>query len=222
MDRRLPQSGRRLPILAEPRRATRQSPVESQRPQPRGSGEPEEGSGLASDPLCRPGGGLPRGRVPPGFLKALAGPQATALLVLVLGLNNPSWLAHSRSATAMTSDSRRGRPGLLRHLVAGICRGAEGSHYGPVGLPPAAALFSLRQPALSFNASQVLWLPLRRLLFFLGRACMARARASWPALHFTAASPASPKSIPRSAATRWPCCARLVASDFCAGGALSV
>lgn len=159
-----------------------------------------------------------------GFLKASwLAPAATALLVLVLGLNNLSWLAHSQVRYSYDFPIHAGDAlDFWRHLVAGDLAGAlRVSHYGPVGLLPAAALFSLRQPALELlNASQVLWLPLYAAsLFFLGRRLYGPGAGFLACLYlFTLPLFASiTKEYPLevgSHALALLCAALLVASDF--------
>jgi len=159
-----------------------------------------------------------------GFLKASwLAPAATVLLVLVLGLNNLSWLEHSQVRYSYDFPIHAGDAlDFWRHLVAGDLAGAlKVSHYGPVGLLPAAALFSLRQPALALlNASQVLWLPVYAAsLFFLGRRLYGGGAGFLACLYlFTLPLFASiTKEYPLevgSHALSMLCAALLVASDF--------
>jgi len=180
---------------------------------------------LTSDPLqtrdgtLRPGGGSRAGSAPASWLA----PAATVALVLVLGLNNLSWLAHSQVRYSYDFPIHAGDAlDFWRHLVAGDLAGAlRVSHYGPVGLLPAAALFSLRQPALGLlNASQVLWLPVYAAsLFFLGRRLYGPGAGFLACLYlFTLPLFASiTKEYPLevgSHALSLLCAALLVASDF--------
>ncbi len=98
---------------------------------------------------------------------------ATIVLILAVVFNNLSWLAQSQvrynyDFPIHAEDALD----LWRCLTAGDLAGAlKVSNYGPVGLLPAAALFSLAGPALGLlYASQNLWLPVYAAsLFYLGR-----------------------------------------------------
>jgi len=105
-------------------------------------------------------------------------PAATALLVLALTLNNLAWLERSQARFSFDFPVHAlDALDLWRLAVKGDLAGLlKASRYGPVGYLPAAALFSLRRPALVLlNASQCLWLPVYAAsLYYLGRRLYGR------------------------------------------------
>ncbi len=150
-------------------------------------------------------------------------PAATALLVLALTLNNLAWLERSQARFSFdfpvhALDALE----FWRLAVDGDLAGMlKVSHYGPVGLLPAAALFTLMKPAMGLlNASQCLWLPVYAAsLYYLGRRLYGRGAGFLACLYlFTLPLFASiTKEYPLEVGSHALCvlaAALLVASDF--------